>query len=84
MTWEETSNLLRQIYPNCYELRHLRKNRSRSIAIVRGKTHGQVVQKACYLLLPCEGLKKDGLNSSFAPPAFFSIFATLLPITSTT
>ena len=57
--------------------------RRQDLAASRGsrKTEWQSVG---YLLLPCEGLKKDGLDSSFAPAACFSIFATLFPMTSTT
>ena len=82
MTWEETSNLLRQIYPNCYESRDLRK---KWLTDYRRRQNPRSSRtNGCYLLLPCEGLKKDGLYSSFAPPAFFSILATFLPMTSTT
>lgn len=79
MTWEETSNLLRQIYPNCYESRHLRKQ-----WLTEHRYRKRQNPRSCYLRLPCEGLKKDGLYSSFAAPAFFSILATFLPMTSTT
>lgn len=50
----------------------------------REKSHGRLAQRSRYLLLPCGRLKKDGLDSSLAPPDCFSNLAIPLPITSTT
>jgi hypothetical protein len=58
MVREETSNLLRQIA----ELLRVAVPPQKWLTEHRYRTRQNprsVVQKACYLLLPCEGLKKD-------------------------